>query len=234
MAKSAAENHWNYEGVTGPEQWGALDPRYANCAEGRQQSPVDITGATRPHPDQVRFNYAPSALKLVNTGRTIQVNYDPGSYLTIGSRRYDLLQFHFHSPGEHTIDGQVYDMETHLVHRSADRQLAIVAVLMAVGEENATIQTLWDNLPSEEGIDTAIRGVTIDVQAWIPPKMTYYAYSGSLTTPPCSGGVRWIILQTPATISAAQVESFTDRFPRNARPVQPLNDRALFEGVTRR
>ena len=101
---------------------------------------------------------------------------DPGSYLTIGSRRYDLLQFHFHSPSEHTID----------------------------------------------------------VQAWIPPKMTYYAYSGSLTTPPCSEGVRWIILQTPATISAAQVESFTDRFPRNARPVQPLNDRVVFEGVYHR
>lgn len=234
MAKSAAENHWNYEGVTGPEQWGALDPGNAQCAEGRQQSPVDITGATRPHPDRLRFNYAPSALKLVNTGRTIQVNYDPGSYLTIGNRRYDLLQFHFHSPSEHTIDGQVYDMETHLVHRSADRQLAIVAVLMAVGEENATIQTLWDHLPSREGVDTALRGGTIDVQAWILPKMTYYAYSGSLTTPPCSEGIQWIILRTPMPVSAAQVGTFTAHFPRSTRPVQPLNDRVLFEGVYHR
>lgn len=234
MAKPAAGARWSYEGATGPEHWGALDPAYADCAAGRQQSPVDITGATRPHTDQLRFNYIPSVLNLVNTGHTLQVNYDPGSYLTIGGKRYDLLQFHFHSPSEHTIHGQSYDLETHLVHRSGDRQLTVVAVLMAVGEENATIQTLWDNLPSEKGIDTALRGVTIDVQAWIPPKMAYYVYSGSLTTPPCSEGVQWIILRTPLPVSAAQVRTFTAIFPRSTRPVQPLNDRVLFEGVYRR
>lgn len=234
MAKAVAGFHWSYTGATGPEHWGTLDPGYADCATGRQQSPVDITGATRPHPDRLRFSYAPSTLNLVNTGRTIQVNYAAGSYLTIGGRRYDLLQFHFHSPSEHTIDGQAYDMETHLVHRSVDRQLAIVAILMVVGEENAAIQTLWDNLPPEEGINTAIRGVTINVQVWIPPKTAYYAYPGSLTTPPCNEGVQWIILRTPMAVSAAQVRTFTANFPRSTRPVQPLNGRVLFEGVTRR
>ena len=234
MAKPTGGPCWSYAGATGPGQWGGLDPGYAECAAGRQQSPVDITGATRPHPDQIRFSYAPSALNLINTGHTIQVNYDPGSSLTIGGQRYDLLQFHFHSPSEHTIDGQAYDMEAHLVHRSAGKQLAVVAVLMTVGAEDATIQTLWDNLPSGEGIDTAVEGVTIDVQAWIRPKMAYYAYSGSLTTPPCSEGVQWIILRTPMPVSAAQVGAFTAIFPRSARPVQPLNDRVLFDGVTRR
>ena len=224
---------WSYEGATGPEHWGALDSGYAACAEGQRQSPVDITGTTQPHPDRLRFSYTPSTLNLVNTGRTIQVNYDPGSCLTIGSERYELLQFHFHSPSEHTFDGKTYDMEIHLVHRSVDRQLAVVAILMAVGEDNATIQTLWDNLPSRVGINMAVRGVIINVQAWIPPETAYYAYTGSLTTPPCSEGVQWIILRTPMVVSAAQAQTFTAIFPRSARPVQPLNDRVVFEGVYR-
>ena len=233
MAKSVSRPRWSYAGATGPEHWSALNPDYAACADGREQSPVDITGATRPHPDRLQFSYAPSALDLIDTGRTIQANYDPGSYLTIGSRRYDLVQFHFHSPSEHTINGQSYDMEAHLVHRSADRQLAVVTILLEAGAENATIQTLWDNLPSEEGIDTAVKGVTINVQAWIPPETAYNAYSGSLTTPPCSEGVQWIILRTPIAVSAAQLRTFTAIFPRSARPIQPLNDRVIFGGVYR-
>ena len=231
MAKPATGQRWSYEGATGPGHWGELDPAYADCAEGRQQSPINLTVATRASLEELRFHYAPSALNVVDTGHTVQVNYDPGSYLTIGTRRYDLLQFHFHSPSEHTVAGKAYELEAHLVHRAPDMELAVVGIFMAVSNENPLIQLLLDNLPPQGNANT---GDTIDVSALIPSTTAYFAYAGSLTTPPCSERVRWIILQTPMPVSAAQVGAFTARFPRNARPVQPLNDRVVFEGVYHR
>ena len=231
MAKSAAGNHWNSEGATSPEQWNKLDPAYVNWSGGRHQSPINLTVTTRASLEELHFHYAPSAANLVNTGPTVQVNYDPGSYLAIGSRRYDLLQFHFHSPSEHRVDGKAYPLEVHLVHRAPDGELAVVGIFMAVSSENRLIGGLLENRPLQGKAHT---GAIFDVSSLIPPSTAYFAYTGSMTTPPYNERVRWIILQTPAPISAAQVGSFTDRFPRNARPVQPLNDRVVFEGFYRR
>jgi len=223
----AEGKHWSYGPHGGPTEWGQLDPAYATCKLGKFQSPIDIRGANPADLPAIRFDYKASPLKVIDNGHTIQVNYAPGSSIEVGGTRYELLQFHFHKPSEEKVEGKAYAMVAHLVHKSADGKLAVVAVLLDQGGTSPTIDAIWKNLPKEKEKEATVAGVTIDVAKLLPANRGYYAFEGSLTTPPCSEDVRWLVLKTPVKIASAQVAAFGKLYPMNARPTQPLNGRAL-------
>jgi carbonic anhydrase len=220
-------HHWTYSGHDGPSHWGQLDSDYRLCARGKTQSPIDIrTKDAQPAAlPRLVFNYRPSALHIVDNGHTTQVNVDPGSALLVGGKRYELVQFHFHHPSEEEINGRRFAMVAHLVHKDADGQLAVVAVPLRAGKVNALLTELWRNLPAKGNEEPKTTDLQINAGDLIPADHHYYAYSGSLTTPPCSEGVRWMVLKTPAEISADELKTFAARYPNNARPVQLLNGR---------
>jgi len=219
--------HWGYEGEAGPEHWGDLSPEFAACKTGEEQSPVDITGAAKADLPAIGFDYHDASLAIINNGHAIQVNYGKGSSITIGDRKYELLQFHFHAPSENVVNGKPYDMEAHLVHKDAEGNLAVVAVFMKKGEKNGFIQTLWDNAPGEVGHEKLASGVTVNAGGLLPGDKSYYSFPGSLTTPPCTEGVSWSVLKTPVEISGEQLAAFNSFYKMNARPPQPLNMRAI-------
>lgn len=227
-AGPAKGHSWSYEGSSGPEHWGDLKAEFATCKAGREQSPIDIPAVMKVGKvEPIGFDYRPSPLRIVNNGHTIQVDYAAGSSIQIGADRYELLQFHFHTPSEERVQGRAYDMVAHLVHRDAQGRLAVVAVLLTRGARNAVVESLWEHLPQHAGEEKSPSAVTIDVAQLLPSEREYYAFSGSLTTPPCSEGVRWNVLSTPVEISDAQFRAFTKLFPNNARPVQPLHGRTI-------
>jgi carbonic anhydrase len=222
-------HHWSYSGKTGPTHWAELDEHFKACRTGKSQSPVDIRigsahGATLP---PLTFHYEPNALHIVDNGHTVQVNVDPGSSLRVGGQRYELVQFHFHHPSEERINGKGADMVAHLVHRDAKGQLAVVAVLLRPGSENAMVESLWRNLPREKEREASPAGIRINPAGLIPPDHGYFTFTGSLTTPPCTEGVRWIVLRTPQALSKAEIAAFATRYPDNARPIQQLNGRKI-------
>jgi len=227
---AADEHHWSYSGDTGPAQWAALESDYSVCGIGKLQSPIDIrdsAAAKGPLP-AIAFDYKPSPLKIVDNGHTIQVDYAPGSFITVHSMRYELVQFHFHKPSEERINGKSADMVAHLVHKNADGNLAVVAVLLNTGHANKLVETLWKNLPPEKERETAVEGVQVNAADLLPAKKAgYYTFTGSLTTPPCSEGVTWFVLKTPTSISNSEVARFAQLYPMNARPTQPLNGREI-------
>jgi carbonic anhydrase len=222
-------HHWTYKGTTGPTHWAKLEDDFATCQLGKHQSPIDIRKSAVRKADlaPIEFNYKPSALKIIDNGHTIQVNYEPGSTITVGGQTYELVQFHFHKPSEEKIDGKSFDMVAHLVHKNAEGKLAVVAVLIRNGQANPLIHTLWRNLPTEKGVERAAEGVNIDVSTLLPPKRSYYTFAGSLTTPPCSEEVTWLVLRNPVHLSGEQIARFGKIYPMNARPTQPLNGRVV-------
>lgn len=220
---------WTYEGA---DRWGALDPDYAACNTGTRQSPIDIRNAQTADLPAMRFEYSSGPLKfLINNGATIRVNYHdaPGSgnFLTVGSARYQLTQFHFHHPSEEYVDGKPYAMEVHLMHQSSNGKVAGITVFLQAGAPNATVQKLWDHMPQTESQELAIPGVEVDPAGLLPRDRTYYMYAGSLTAPPCTEGVTWYVLKTPVEVSPAQIEAFAKLYPHDVRPVQPLNGRTI-------
>jgi carbonic anhydrase len=220
------EAHWGYSGATGPEHWAEFG---ATCASGKAQSPIDIV-----HPDKkglsaIEFAYHPSPLKIINNGHSIQVNYGPGSSITLNGKSYQLQQFHFHHQSENELNGRHMPMELHLVHVAQDGSLAVVAVFLKEGHANSTVSTLWSNLPPEMEKEYAPEGVEIDAAGLLPPDHRYETFPGSLTTPPCTEGVTWVVLEKPATLSKEQIAKFAAIYPNNARPVQPLNGRVISE-----
>ncbi|MFC4161562.1 carbonic anhydrase [Chitinimonas lacunae] len=225
-------HHWSYQGVkTGPNEWGMMNPAYSLCREGKAQSPVNITSATPQQLESLKFSYGLSKLQLINNGHTIQVNIDPGSFLEAFGDKFELKQFHFHTPSEEQIRGKHYAMVAHLVHKNAEGALAVVAVLFQPGREHGLIDTLFSRLPSEHGESRIYEERMISPASLLPERLNYYTLMGSLTTPPCSEGVRWIILKQPVDMSSAQLTQFRRHFPMNARPVQPLNGRMVFEAM---
>jgi carbonic anhydrase len=225
----SAAREWSYDGDGRPAHWGDLNPDYALCNLGRRQSPIDIHHAKKEHLPPIQFNYQSSPLKVINNGHTIQVNYEPGSSITVGGSRYELRQFHFHHPSEETINGKASDMVIHLVHADDQGRLAVIAVLLRKGNSNPAIQKLWDNLPKTEGKEEAVGGVEINATSLLPESHQYYTFDGSLTTPPCSENVTWFVLKMPVYISADQIDSFARLYPNNARPTQATNHRAIRE-----
>jgi carbonic anhydrase len=222
--------HWSYKGESGPEHWAALDPAYATCGTGRRQSPIDIETTTAKALPAIEFAYQPVPLVVNDNGHTFQVNAPAGSGgITVGGEHYDLVQFHFHRPSEERIHGHRYSMVTHLVHKNAKGELAVVAVLIRQGESNAFLKPLFDNFPASGTAQASVAGTTLNPTDFLPKARAYYTFEGSLTTPPCSESVRWFVLKSAVEASPAQVAQFAARYPLNARPVQPLNDREVDE-----
>ena len=224
--------HWTYEGEEGPEHWGDLDPAYKFCGTGKNQSPIDVTAPVEQDLANIVFHYQPSEVNILNNGHTVQVNYDAGSYIELNGARYDVAQFHYHAPSEHAVDGKLFAAELHIVHKSADGSLAVVGILLDEGVQNDAYLPFTENLPAKES-EATDAGVTINAADLLPAEQTSFRYSGSLTTPPCSEGVNWLLMTTPVEISTEQIEALTSLFEEgNNRPVQPLNDRPLTEDST--
>ena len=227
---------WNYHANGGAAGWGALtlpgssELAFPDC-NGRAQSPVDIPGVPSTSGDALRLDWRPSTLSILNTGLALQVDCEAGSTLSTGGKTYELQQFHFHTPSEHALQGSFGPLEVHFVHQAIDGELAVLGVLIDEGESNAALQQVLDAMPSEPG--RVERDEPIDPRGFLPGSLEHYAYEGSLTTPPCTEGVRWHVLSQRVTASAAQIEAFRalpflnpeGRFAGNARPVQPLNGR---------
>ena len=219
-------SHWGYAGHTGPSHWGDLNKDYHMCKDGKQQSPIDITSAKQSNLPAIRLSYNSSPVSIVNNGHTIQINMQQGSSISVGDKTYRLLQFHFHSPNEHTINGIPADMVAHFVHQAADGQLAVIGVLLNKGRANPLIAQLWQHIPAQTGDKHELSG-NMSVAMMLPKDMSYYRYNGSLTTPPCSEGVNWMVLKNMGTLSPEQIKAFTDIFPVSVRPIQPMHNRSV-------
>ncbi len=213
--------HWGYEGAMGPDRWG---DEFPTCAKGKSQSPLNIKGPFEKALFPITPDYKTGPLKIVNNGHTIQVNVPPGSKLRIDSKPFELVQFHFHRPSEELIDGKPAAMVVHFVHKNTEGRLAVLGVLLKEGNENPGIKTLWQHAPLKEG-EAEPEGVSFNPANLLPREFEFWSYEGSLTTPPCTEGVRFFILKSQVNIAKDQVDQFP--FKKNARPVQPQNGRAI-------
>jgi len=215
--------HWSYEGKHGPEHWGAIDAASKTCSVGTQQSPIDIADSVVAQLPALNIDWNATPTTLVNNGHTIQLNFGDGSTLTLGKEKYSLLQLHFHRPSEHLIDGKNFPMEAHFVHRNARGGLAVLGVLMNPGEANPAFAKIVQTMPKKKGEVAADK--SIDVRTLLPQRLSYYRYSGSLTTPPCSEIVDWHLLATPIAVSDADIAAFAKLYAMNARPALKMNRR---------
>ena len=218
--------HWGYEGPAGPAAWGGLCPDFNLCANGQRQSPIDIRGGLAVELDPVKFDYRPTPFSVIDNGHTVQVNVAGGNFIHVGGRRWELQQFHFHRPSEERIDGRQFEMSLHLVHKDAAGKLAVVGVLLGKGPAHPVVQAVWNNLPLEKNEEFAARA-PIDLNQLLPTDRRYYTYMGSLTTPPCSEGVLWLVMQQPVPVSAQQIDIFSRLYPMNARPIQQAAGRMI-------
>jgi len=234
--QEAHENdpHWTYEGEAGPEHWAELSPKYEKCGTGTRQTPIDLASgdAVPMGLEDVEFQYGATEATVLNNGHTIQVNVPEGNAIVLDGVSYGLVQFHFHTPSEHTIDGASYPLELHLVHKDESGNLAVVGVMLEKGEKNPVLAQVWGkSLPKSEGKEVALKS-PLDLNALLPSDRAAYRYLGSLTTPPCSEGVKWIVMKSSVTMTTKQIAAFKKLFPMNARPLQPINARSIVEDVT--
>jgi carbonic anhydrase len=231
LSGGSGDGHWDYEGENGPQNWGKLKPEFNLCAIGKRQSPISIQdGKTLAGPaEPIQFNYTSSNGTVVNNGHTVQVNVEGNNFITVRGARYQLLQFHFHTPSEEQVNFKRSAMVAHLVHKTDDGQLAVVAVLLEVGESNTLINNVWTYMPLDVGDSVRMPPELLNLNELLPGDQRYYQYMGSLTTPPCSESVLWMVLKQPVQISQAQFKLFTQLYPMNARPVQALNARPVRE-----
>ena len=225
--------HWGYEGETGPQAWGKLKPDFNTCSTGKRQSPIHIeSGNTLQGPaEPVQFAYAPSDGTVVNTGHTIQVDVQGENTITVRGSAYRLLQFHFHTPSEEQINSKRFPMVAHLVHKNNEGQLAVVAVLLDEGAASPFIDKVWTYMPLEANDRVRMPAGLLNLAELLPTEQRYYQFMGSLTTPPCSEGVLWMVMKQPVTISKGQHKLFTQLYPNNARPVQAVNGRVVREAL---
>ncbi|MFY9975248.1 MAG: carbonic anhydrase [Chromatiaceae bacterium] len=227
-AYSAAGPHWEYSGAEGPGNWASLSPDYGACS-GRNQSPIDLTGFVEADLSPIQFSYQPGGTEILNNGHTVQVNYAPGSRIELDGHVFELKQFHFHAPSENHINGKSYPMEAHLVHSDKDGHLAVVAVMLEEGEANKGIEAAWAGMPEKEGEKHALPAA-VAAESLLPANRDYYRFNGSLTTPPCSEGVWWLVMKAPVSASKEEIEHFAHvmHHPNN-RPVQPANARPVLQ-----
>jgi carbonic anhydrase len=230
-AIAAAPKHgtvWSYEGETGPANWSKINVDWAKCGTGNRQSPIDLRDGIKVNLEQISFDYHPSSFSEVNNGHTIQVTVGGGNFITVGNTVYELQEFHFHRPSEEKINGKGTEMVIHLVHRSAEGKIAIIAVLLERGQPHRLMQTIWDNLPLEK-FETVSPAIVIDPSDALPERRDYFTYMGSLTEPPCTEGVLWMVFKQPMQASPAQMALFSRLYPLNARPVQSTAGRMIKE-----
>ncbi len=218
---------WDYDGENGPSRWGEISVEYETCSTGLFQSPIHLTASNLIREEgKIETHYQETPLVINNNGYTIQVDYQPGSYAIINGQKYELKQFHFHIPSEHTLNGQKSDMELHLVHQNEAGKLAVIGVFIEEEKANATLAKIWENLSETEGIQE-VKEKTINATNFIADNPTYFHYQGSLTTPPCSENVIWNVIKEPLEASSQQIEQFMNLYPMNARPIQEENDRLV-------
>ena len=218
-------------GEAGPDKWGGLDPADAPCSTGGQQSPIDITGPISARQPPLQINWGKRPDKMINNGHTIQFSFAEGDTLQMDDRKYSLQQFHFHHPSEHLVEGKRFAMEAHFVHSAADG-LAVVGVLMVAGKPNAVFKKIVSTMPLEEG-PAIPADPAIDPSRLLPPQRAYFHYEGSLTTPPCSETVDWIVLAHPIQVDEADIAHFAKLYPMNARPVQQRDRRFILSSGPR-
>jgi len=229
-----AEVPWTYQDLTGPDYWSELDPSFATCTSGQSQSPIDLSAADSIDLVDPDFHYESVPLNLLNNGHTVQVPYAPGSYIVLNEKKYNLLQFHFHSPSEHAVAGEGRSAELHLVHQSDAGELAVVAVLLESDRKSTNSSTqdltgyreLSRALPASAG-DKVRTDKTINASSLLPDKTTTYRYSGSLTTPPCTESVIWLVMTEPISLPAGQILQYERLLNHNNRPLQSLNFRKV-------
>ncbi len=223
-AHPAHAPHWEYSGDQGPEHWGELDAAFKPCSTGLEQSPINIMN-TWPTRDAIELDYKPSTFQVIDNGHTVQVNVERGNYATIGGQRYELKQFHFHSPSEHLVENRPYQMEVHFVHANDKGELAVIGAFINPGKANPGYQTVWNYMPVKVKEPIKPYNVTLDLRSLLPTMLTAFHYAGSLTTPPCSEKVNWNVLHATLKFSQEQIDRFRLKYPMNARPAQPLNYR---------
>ena len=230
------EVHWGYEGEEGPEHWADLSPEYTLCRDGREQSPVDLTDAVPASGARLERRLGTTVLNrdqrarvmdLVDNGHTIQITNDAAMSIDVDGEHFELVQYHFHAPSEHTIDGQHAPLEAHFVHKSAAGELAVAAALFEEGAHNPVLDPIVASLPSGPEDSRHIEGLELDLKELQPLPEHYYRYEGSLTTPPCSEGVRWLVSAERRTLSPKQMAAFTSRLHDNNRPTQPRGHREI-------
>lgn len=225
----SGRNHWGYTGHSGPAHWADLNSQFTACKSGTRQSPIDINRAQLlvAKLTDIRFDYRTISPEIVNNGHTIQINYVNDSIMSVNNEQFGLAQFHFHTPSENTVDGKAYDMEMHLVHKNAKGELAVVGVFFKKGQHNAELEKIWANLPSDAGEKKTLADTRLNAVDLLPKNRTYVHFNGSLTTPPCSEGVNWFVMNEPVEASVDQIARFSKLIGQNARPVQRLNNRFI-------
>lgn len=225
---ASGKAEWSYTGVKGPDNWASLSADYVACS-GKNQSPVNLSGFIEAELTPIQFNYQSGGTDIVNNGHTVQVNYSKGSEIKVDGLAFNLVQFHFHAPSENQIDGKSYPLEAHFVHADKKGNLAVVAVMFEEGVENRGLVQAWTSMPEKSG-DRRSFAVNLNAEDFLPENHDYYRFNGSLTTPPCSEGVRWLVMKKSVAASAIQIEAFKEvmRHP-NSRPIQEINARAILE-----
>jgi carbonic anhydrase len=219
---------WSYDGELGPANWSKINVDWAKCGSGARQSPIDIRDGMKVDLEQIAFDYHPSSFNVIDNGHTVLVTVGSGNYITVMGRTYELQQFHFHRPSEERINGKGYEMAVHLVHKDPEGHIAMISVLLERGQAQSVIQTVWNNLPLEKG-QLVAPSIVLDPAELLPQRRDYYTYMGSLTTPPCSEDVLWMVMKQPMQASPAQMALFSRLYPFNARPVQPSSGRIIKE-----
>jgi Carbonic anhydrase len=235
-AVSVRPVHWSYHEEGGPAGWGKLSPVYSLCGSGQSQSPINLLGNARKGTPEWKVDYKTTTLhishneqvdELINNGHTIQVTTQSGSSISYHGKVYRLKQFHFHTPSEHTVDGQHAPMEIHLLHQADDLTLAVIGVFVREGKHNSNFDQLIKYLPNAPGETKTYDSVTIDISIHVPKNLKAYHYVGSLTTPPCSENVQWLVLRDPIEMSRSQLAAFSTRLKNNNRPTQNVNERMV-------
>ncbi|GAA4642785.1 carbonic anhydrase [Pontixanthobacter gangjinensis] len=227
LAGTALATDWSYEGATGPENWGSLDPAFEKCSSGLMQSPIDLAEANARADVSVFTDYQPGPLTILNNGHTVEARFAEGSKLTSGTMQFNLLQVHFHTPSEEVMHGQQYPMVAHFVHADATGKLAVLGVLFEIGDANAELAKIIEAAPATKADPRAVSDVTLDPNGMLPDDLDVFRFQGSLTTPPCSEGVNWHVAKDTVTMSEDQLRSLGGIMGNNARPVQDLNGRLL-------
>ncbi|MGY5369525.1 carbonic anhydrase [Enterobacter oligotrophicus] len=231
ISASAYASHWSYEGEGAPEHWSELDDAYKTCLSGMNQSPINIDSTAKAHLTPLQTHYSDGPITLTNNGHTIQAGEkaDTRDSITLDNQTWTLQQFHFHAPSENTVHGKKFAMEMHLVHKNASGELVVVAVMFDKGAANSELEKLWGVMPGKVDQNVTITP-NLDLNKLLPETKTFWRFSGSLTTPPCSEGVTWIVLKEPMSVSAKQLEKFTHTMHHdNNRPVQSLHGRLVVE-----
>ena len=221
--------HCSYDGDAAPQNWSKLSPDFHLCEQGKAQSPIDIKEALQVHPRPLKLSYKLPPVSVINNGHSVQVNVQQGDFATLDGDKFVLQQFHFHSPSENTLNGKSFPMEAHFVHMDADGEVAVIAVMFETGKANPQLEKIWQQMPEKAG-DSVTLKEKVSLEGLLPKNLTHYRFSGSLTTPPCTEGVRWLVVKQPQTLSEAQLEKFRHAMHHaNNRPVQGLHGRVVVD-----